>query len=130
MSGFGTVLTCMDGRVQRPVHDYLSDAFGLPHLDTVTAAGMIRHLATDTDRTPVILGDLEISIDRHGSNRVGVVAHHDCAGNPVPDAAQRTEVVTALARLAERYPGIELVGLWVNETWTIECLDAVPGPDQ
>lgn len=124
MREFGTVLNCMDGRVQRKVADYLLTSFGVRNLDTVTAGGMVRHLAGDTERTAAILGDLDISVTRHGSSQIAVAAHHDCAGNPVSDDTQRREIAKALSRLAQLYPDSELVGLWLDRNRTVERIRA------
>jgi carbonic anhydrase len=110
----------MDGRVQRKLADYLTAAFGARHLDTITTAGLIRHLADDTDQTETLLSNLETSIRAHGSNQVAVTAHHDCAGNPVSDATQKQQVATAVARLQRDYPQLEVIGIWLNDHWIVE----------
>lgn len=117
---FGTILECMDGRPQRKVADYLSTSFGVRHLDNITTAGLVRHLAEETDQTSTILTNLDISIQQHGSRKVAVVAHHDCAGNPVSDKAQKQQIVAAVVRLEDLYPDIEVTGLWLNESWIVE----------
>lgn len=110
----------MDGRPQRKVAAYLSVAFRVRYLDTITTAGLVRHLASNTDQTPILLANLDISLTAHGSQRVAVVAHHDCAGNPVSTEQQTQQVATAVRRLSTLHPGAEFVGLWVNEHWTVE----------
>lgn len=120
MREFGTVLTCMDGRIQRKVSDYLTATFGVRNIDTVTAAGMIRHIAADTERTTTILADLDVSISEHGSQDIAVVAHHDCAGNPTSDRAQRDQVVEAVTRIRRRHPEAEVIGLWLDRNSTVE----------
>ncbi len=120
MRDFGTVLTCMDGRIQRKVSDYLLTVFGVRNLDTITAAGMIRHVAADTDRTSTVLGDLDVSIAQHGSHDIAVVAHHDCAGNPTSDKVQRDQIHEAMARITKRHPDAGVVGLWIDRNWTVE----------
>jgi carbonic anhydrase len=117
---FGTILECMDGRPQRKVADYLSTSFGVRNLDNITTAGLVRHLAEDTDQTSTILDNLDISIQQHGSRKVAVVAHHDCAGNPVSDKTQKQQIVAAVARLESLYPDVEVTGLWINENWIVE----------
>jgi carbonic anhydrase len=109
----------MDGRPQRKVADYLATSFGARHLDTITTAGMVRHLFTDTEHTPVIMSNLDVSLRRHGSRHIAVVAHHDCAGNPVPDKTQKEQVSVAVARISQSYPSAEVLGLWVDEHWII-----------
>lgn len=110
----------MDGRPQRKVADYLSTTFGVRSLDTITTAGLIKHIAEDTAQTANLLANLEISMKAHGSRQVAVVAHHDCAGNPVSDRVQRQQIATALTRLIEAYPEVEVIGLWLNEQWIVE----------
>lgn len=110
----------MDGRPQRKVAAYLSVALRVRHLDTITTAGLVRHLVSDTEQTPILLANLDISLTAHGSQRVAVVAHHDCAGNPVSDEQQTQQIADAVRRLSTIHPEAELVGLWVNEHWTVE----------
>ena len=110
----------MDGRPQRKVADYLSTAFGVRNLDTITTAGLVRHLAEDTEQTETILSNLAISVDKHGSTQIAVAAHHDCAGNPVSDKTQKQQLAAAVARIEDRYPQAEVVALWLNEQWIVE----------
>lgn len=126
MREFGTVITCMDGRIQRKVSDYLLASFGVPNLDTITAAGVVRHLADNTDRTETILSDVDVSITKHGSEDIAVVAHHDCAGNPAPDGAQKDQIAQAVSRLMRRHPTAEVIGLWLGRDWAVERIRAVP----
>jgi carbonic anhydrase len=109
----------MDGRPQRKVADYLATSFGARHLDTITTAGMVRHLATDSEQTAGIMANLDLSVRRHGSRHIAVVAHHDCAGNPVPDKTQKEQVSMAVARVSRAYPDAEVLGLWVDGHWII-----------
>ena len=109
----------MDGRPQRKVADYLTTSFGARHLDTITTAGMVRHLVTDTEQTPAIMSNLDMSIRRHGSRHIAVVAHHDCVGNPVPDKLQQDQVSMAVARVSQAHPETEVLGLWVDAHWII-----------
>lgn len=120
MESFGTVFNCMDGRAQRKASDYLAASFGVRHLDTITTAGTVKHLAADTDQTATLLENLAISTEKHGSTQIAVVAHHDCLGNPVPDKTQRGQLTTAIERLHELNPNAEVVGLWINEQWIVE----------
>lgn len=117
---FGTVITCMDGRPQRKVADYLTTSLGVRHLDTITTAGAVRHLATDTDQTRALLDNLAVSIRHHGSRNVAIVAHFDCVGNPVSEKSQKEQVREAMARVRETYPDVEVVGLWVGEQMIVE----------
>lgn len=117
---FGTVLTCMDGRPQRKVADYLTTTFGVRHLDLITTAGTIRHLAEETAETHTLLRNLALSTSKHGSRHIAVVAHHDCLGNPVADKTQKEQLRLAVSRIGDLHPTAEVTGLWINEQWIVE----------
>jgi carbonic anhydrase len=118
---FCAVVNCMDGRVQLPVIEHLMRRFGVEYVDSITEAGPVRMLgdAPDSDVVASILSRIAVSVGKHGARTVAVVAHHDCAGNPVSREAQLAQLERAIALLAERFPGIDVVGLWVDERWQV-----------
>jgi hypothetical protein len=121
---FGTTLTCIDGRIQRPLMDFLTTRFGVAHIDNLTKPGMIKHLTPAYDPvTTLIVEDLEISLKAHGSTQIAVVAHHDCAGNPVSDDQQKTQLGEAVAYFRRRYPGCDVIGVWLGENWAVEVFE-------
>ncbi|MBL7141032.1 MAG: hypothetical protein ISS74_09000, partial [Planctomycetes bacterium] len=113
---FATVLNCMDGRVQRPVAEYLCRRFGVDCVDTITEAGIIRFLADrpDAPETLSALAKVRISTGKHASTQMAVAAHADCAGNPVSDQEQIAQVRRAATFLRHRFGGCEVVGLWLD----------------
>jgi hypothetical protein len=118
---FGTVLICFDGRIQRVVSDFLVDRFGVAHVDTITKPGMIKYLTSSYDpATNAIVNDLDRSLEFHDSTQIALVAHHDCAGNPVDDVLQKTQLKNAVDHFKRRYPGQEVIGLWLGRNWSIE----------
>lgn len=123
---FATVLNCMDGRVQRPVGDYLTERFGVDCVDTITEAGIVRFLADAPDayETTSALEKVRISTQKHGSSQLAVVGHADCAGNPVDDETHGGHIHRAAAFVKSRFPACEVVGLWVDETWTVREVTA------
>lgn len=124
MGDFATVLNCMDGRVQRKVNDYLKTTFGARYIDTVTAPGMVKNIASPTDRTEEIFSDSRISTEKHGSTQIAIAAHADCAGNPVPDATQKQQLSEAMTRLHEAFPEAEIVALWLDSNQIVERIRA------
>jgi hypothetical protein len=120
MKEFGSVLNCMDGRIQRKTSDYLTATFGVRFIDTLTAPGMVQHIASQTKRTDQILQDLSISIQTHSSRHIGIVAHADCAGNSVADTQQKLQIAAAMARLSDTFPDTQVVGLWISDRWLVE----------
>jgi hypothetical protein len=111
----------MDGRIQLPVIAYLQARFGAEYVDNVTEAGpagvLIKHL--ESGNAESIFRRVDISIRAHASKGIAIVAHHDCAGNPVPDSEQVLQIQLCIEILSERYPKVEVVGLWLDKK--LEC---------
>ena len=118
---FGTVINCMDGRTQLPANAYLRRQLEVEYVDTITEAGPVRILAEDSasDLARSILNRVRISTDKHGSQCVAIVAHHDCAGNPVPKDVQLGQLDLAVRFVAAQCPGIRILGLWIDEEWSV-----------
>lgn len=119
MESFCTAINCMDGRVQTPVNTFLRRRFGVEYVDEITEPGPNCILARGEDPvcTESILRRVRISVERHGSTGIAVVGHHDCAGNPAPKDEQIAQIRTAVTLLQDRFPGAEVIGLWVDEHW-------------
>ncbi len=121
---FSTVLTCMDGRIQKPAYDYLVERFGAPWVDTITETGIVSILSGcgRQELLEAIFHRLDISVRIHGSKFISIVAHHDCAGNDVPKETQILQLAKAEALLRERYPDLEIIKLWIDEQWAVNEL--------
>ncbi|MEN9978793.1 MAG: carbonic anhydrase [candidate division WOR-3 bacterium] len=121
-SRFVTAINCMDGRVQLPVIAWLKADTGADYVDNITEPGPVKILAEGRNR--VLLGSIrrrvKISVERHGSRLVAIIAHHDCAGNPVDEQTQRRQLERAIRRVESWGLGVRVVGLWVNEQWQVE----------
>lgn len=122
---FCTAINCMDGRVQLPVNTYLEDYFGAKFVDTVTEAGPAGILAREPDSPAAasIFSRVDISVEAHHSVGIAVIAHAQCAGNPVPDAQQAEEIIAAARLVQARYPVKEVLALWIDADWTVSRLD-------
>ena len=120
---FGTVINCMDGRVQLPVLRYLKDHYEIDFFDTVTEAGPIRILTERKEQCRLIAlkEQIGISLEVHRSRFIAVVGHHDCAGNPAGRSVQEQQIEKALQYLKQAYgKGITYLGLYVNDQWQVE----------
>ena len=119
---FYTAVNCMDGRAQLPVIKYLSNRFNADYIDTVTEPGPALCLAerTDSEQAKSILHRIDISINKHNSTGIAVVAHHDCAGNPVDDQTQISQLTPAVNFLAQHYPNVEIIGLWLDANFKVK----------
>ena len=114
--GFATAINCMDGRVQLPVNEYLQNKFGVEYIDTITEAGPVAILAEQRNSalTDSIIKRLDISVNKHKSVGVAIVAHYDCAGNPVDEEKQKSQLQNAVKFIKTHYPGTTVIGLWLN----------------
>ena len=96
---FGTVINCMDGRVQLPVNDWLKKRYNLDFIDTITEPGPELVLAESSDNSTIqsIKKKVEISVSRHKSNLVAIVGHMDCAGNPADSRTKQEQIMKTIS---------------------------------
>jgi len=124
MSGgkFATVINCMDGRTQLPVIEWAKREYGVNYVDTITEPGPVRVLAESSDNISLesIRRRVDISVRRHGSSRVAIVAHADCAGNPVDKETQLTQLRAAGATILSWGMDVQVDRLWLDEAWRVE----------
>jgi hypothetical protein len=124
MSGtFATAITCIDGRVQAPVADWLKINCNVTFVDMATIPGPDHALNHGhEERKGHIHEYANISVNAHGSRVVAVAGHHDCAAYP----ASREEHIAAIRHAVEVVARwhfaapVRVVGLWVNDAWMVE----------
>ena len=92
------------------------------YVDTITEPGPVRVLAEATDAAALesIKRSLSISVARHGSTRVAIVAHTDCAGNPADKETQLHHLRAAAATVQSWGLDVELDLLWLGDDWQVE----------
>ena len=119
---FCTVISCIDGRVQLPAITYLQNRFGVKYVDNVTEASPVGGLTVfpESEIALSIFRRVELSIQAHASKGIALVAHHDCAGNPISDSEQIQQIQKCLITLSNRYPQLEVIGLWLDKDWTVQ----------
>ena len=88
---FATAINCMDGRVQKPVFNFICANYGVDFIDMITEPGPIKILSENHDKFTIESLRLKtaLSIDKHKSNLIAIIGHHDCAGNPVHACSYR-----------------------------------------
>ncbi len=119
---FATAINCMDGRTQLPAIEWMKREHQVDYVDTITEPGPVRILAAATDAAALesIKRRLSISVTKHGSTRVAVVAHADCAGNPVDKETQLRQLRVAAATVLSWDMGVQLNLLWLGDDWRVE----------
>ena len=119
---FVTAINCMDGRTQEPVAAWLKQTYGADYVDTITEPGPDLILAGgDSGLIDSIHTRLRISVEKHGSRVVAVVAHDHCAGNPVDKTEHLRMLDQSMQRVLEWGFPVTVVGLWVDgDNWQVE----------
>ncbi len=114
---FCVAVTCIDGRVQVPVIRFLQEQARVDHVDLVTEPGVVKVLAEsdgDSAEMKSIHRRIEVSRKAHRSRVVALVAHEDCAGNPVSESQQLSQLRKAARRMAEEIHGVSVMALWAD----------------
>jgi hypothetical protein len=124
-ASFATAINCMDGRTQMPVTHYMKERCGVDYVDTVTEPGPDGILGDGKDVTLIdsIRRRVQISVEKHGSGSVAIVAHHDCAGNPVDLAENLAQMERAVDLVRGWGYDCEIIPLWVDEEWKVHLID-------
>jgi hypothetical protein len=119
---FAAAINCMDGRTQLPVIEWMRREGGVDYVDTITEPGPVRILAEAADVAALesIRRRVDISVNRHGSRRVAIIAHADCAGNPVDKETQVNQLRSAAATILSWGLGVQVDRLWVGDNWQVE----------
>ena len=117
---FATLITCIDGRIQTPLHEWIRKNYQVDYVDTVTEPGVDK--LAQQEQLDRIRRCAMISSRAHGSKLIVVSGHHQCAANP----GTREKHVPQIRRLADAAGswglGCTIVGVWVNEDWQVELV--------
>lgn len=119
-SKFATCLNCIDGRVQIPVINWITNNYEIDYVDMVTEEGMDGLLADNSFNPVHILRKLAISIGNHDSNTIFIVGHDDCAANPVDEDMHKDQIKKAVQRIKNYTLSSEIIGLWVSKYLEVE----------
>ncbi len=123
-SKFATVINCMDGRVQDPVNKWIKAQTGATYVDVITEAGPDLIMASTSTASRLILKRILVSRDKHHSRQIALVAHHDCAGNPVSKEKHLEQLHHSADIMATWKLGMTVHLLWVNEQWEVELISS------
>jgi carbonic anhydrase len=117
---FCTSINCIDGRVQQPALDYLTQRYGVQYVDTVTETGPNGILNRQDEPALIesMLRCIDVSVSKHKSMAIAVIGHHDCAGNPGDENHQNTDTRGAVRFLRSKYPDTPVIGVYIDESWT------------
>ena len=118
---FATSVSCMDGRIQIPLTNWIKENFSVDYVDTITEPGIDKQVADNTDLES-IKTKVGISINKHESELIVVSGHYDCAGNPVSNEEHITQIKKGIEVISSWNLGVKIVGVWVDDTWKINTV--------
>jgi hypothetical protein len=120
---FATAITCIDGRVQAPVSEWVKQNARADYVDTIAWPGPDHLLNTAPE---AILDEIRkmvaISVSAHGSAFIAIAGHYDCAAFPDDREGHLAAIRDAITVVAGWGFPVRVVGLWVNEQWQIEVV--------
>lgn len=123
---FATTINCMDGRTQLPINDFIKSNYHVDFVDTITEAGPDKILADNTDATTIesIKKRVLVSTEKHGSKKIIIVAHYDCAGNPVDKETHLKHLQEARNTINSwgLPTDIQILTVWVDENWQVNLI--------
>lgn len=118
---FATAINCIDGRVQRPVSDWLKVYAHADYIDTVTSPGPDKSLSTgDTRAIEMIKSNVGVSVNAHQSAVIAIAGHNECAAFPVSREEHYAAIRRAMQVVASLGYPVQVVGLYVNDQWLVE----------
>ncbi len=119
---FGTAINCIDGRTQQPVINHIKQNYAVDIVDMITfpgADGIFSNELRDVESS-LAKRSAHISVEKHNSQIVAIVGHHDCAGNPGDRNYHYHQIRKALHEISLWKLPAKVIGLYVNENWQVE----------
>lgn len=120
---FATAITCIDGRVQQPIVDWMKLHTNVEYVDLITEPGPDKAL----NDGPVhvieeIVRKVSFSILHHSSNVVAVTGHYDCAANDADKEEHIEQILDGIRVLLSYQINARVLGLWLNEWNSVELV--------
>ena len=114
-----TLLSCIDGRFQVPLTEYLLNKYNGYIVDKITFPGMDKIFSHDfKNEQAFIKGSIDISFSR-GSKSIYIMGHSDCTGNILSDELHIIEVKNSVKALKKEYKGAKVIGLFIDLDYNV-----------
>jgi hypothetical protein len=124
MASFGTAITCIDGRIQFPVAEWLKREYALDYVDIISEPGVDREVAHGWMKVLDLKARAQVSAQAHGSRIVAVAGHESCAANPATPAEHHQQITRSVQVVHEWRIFDTVLGLWITEDGQVELVDA------
>ncbi|MBT3329532.1 MAG: hypothetical protein HOE93_03370 [Nitrosopumilus sp.] len=117
---FATSLSCIDGRVQLPMINWIKEKYLVDYVDTITAPG-IDKVISDND-VQSIKKSVMISVSNHKSSHIVISGHFGCAGNPVSDEEHFAQIKKSVEVVNSWNLNVDVIGVWIDENFVPNLL--------
>ncbi len=120
---FATAITCIDGRVQQPIVDWMKLNTNVHYVDLVTEPGPDKVLSSGPSLAiDEVVRKVSFSIHHHASTVVALAGHHDCAANPTDKEEHAEQILEGIRVLVSCRLNARVLGLWLNEWNSVELV--------
>ena len=120
---FATAITCIDGRVQQPISDWMKLNTNVDYVDLVTEPGPDKVLSSGpSNLLEDIIRRARFSILHHQSPVVAVTGHHDCAANDASNEEHIEQILEGVRVVLAHRLNVRILGLWLNEWNSVELV--------
>jgi carbonic anhydrase len=120
---FATAITCIDGRVQQPISDWMRLNTNVDYVDLVTEPGPDKVLSSGpSNLLEDIIRRARFSVLHHQSPVVAVTGHHDCAANDADREEHIEQILEGVRVVLAHQLNVRVLGLWLNEWNSVELI--------
>ena len=116
---FATSVSCIDGRIQSPISNWIKENHTVDFVDTITEPGLDKRISEFPEIAEELRKKIVISIKAHKSQLVIVSGHADCAGNPVSDEQHKEDITKGVEVVKSWNLGVDVKGIWIDQNWVV-----------
>ena len=117
---FATSLSCIDGRVQLPMINWIKEKYSVDFVDTITAPGIDKVIFDGNIES--IKRSVIISISNHKSSHIVISGHFGCAGNPVSEEEHFIHIKKSVDIVNSWNLDADVVGVWIDENFVPDLI--------
>ncbi len=120
---FATAITCIDGRVQQPITDWMKLHANVHYVDLITEPGPDKLIsAGSTYAVDEVVRKVSFSLTHHASTVVAVTGHHDCAANAATKEEHIEQILEGVRVVLSYRLNARVLGLWLSEWESVELV--------
>ena len=118
---FATSVSCIDGRIQIPLINWIKENFSVDYVDAITEPGIDKNITKDFV-IESIKSKSRISINAHKSELIVFSGHYNCAANPVSDKEHIEFIKKGVEMISSWNFGVKVIGVWVDDSWNVNTV--------